>query len=85
MPKHTDKPSGYKSTNASMMKPVKKEMKMPQPMDKPRKQLTKLQLDFMKEHSKKHSAMHNKEMRRLMKLGYCIQIAHALAMKAVGK
>lgn len=81
MPKHTDKPSGYKSTNASMMKPVK----MPKPMDKPRKQLTKLQTEFMKEHSKKHSAAHNKEMRRLMKLGHCIQQAHSIAMKTVGK
>jgi hypothetical protein len=75
MPTHTDKPSGYKSTNASMMKPL----------DKPRKQLTKLQTEFMKEHSKKHSAAHNKEMRRLMKLGHCIQIAHSIAMKTVGK
>jgi len=74
MPQHT-KPAGYKSVNASTMKPL----------NKPRKQLTKLQSDAMKEHSKKHSAKHNKEMRRLMKLGFCYEQSHRLAMKNVGK
>ena len=74
MPYHT-KPTGYKSVNASTMKPL----------NKPRKQLTKLQSDAMKEHSKKHSPAHNKEMRRLMKLGYCYEQSHRLAMKNVGK
>ena len=74
MPYHT-KPNGYKNTKTSEMKPL----------NKPRKQLTKLQVEFMKEHSKKHSPEHNKEMRRLMKKGYCIQQAHQLAMKNVGK
>jgi hypothetical protein len=55
------------------------------PLNKPRKQLTKLQSDAMKEHSKKHSAKHNKEMRRLMKLGFCYEQSHRLAMKNVGK
>jgi hypothetical protein len=74
MPQHT-KPAGYKSVNASTMKPL----------NKPRKQLTKMQSDFMKEHSKKHSPAHNKEMRKLLKEGYCLEIAHRLAMKNVGK
>ena len=55
------------------------------PLNKPRKQLTKLQSDAMKEHSKKHSPAHNKEMRRLMKLGFCYEQSHRLAMKNVGK
>jgi hypothetical protein len=75
MPQHT-KPAGYKSVNAS-------QTKMPK-INKPRKQLTKLQSDFMKEHSKKHSPAHNKEMRKLLKEGYCLEIAHKLAMKNVG-
>ena len=62
-------------------KPIKKE----KPLNKPRKELSKMQKDYMKEHSKKHSPEHNKEMKRLMKLGYCIEQAHRLTMKTIGK
>ena len=78
---HLTKPNGYKNTKTSEMKKPS-EMK---PLNKPRKQLTKLQVEFMKEHSKKHSPEHNKEMRRLMKLGWCVEQSHRLAMKNVGK
>ena len=74
MPYHS-KPSGYKNVKTSEMKPL----------NKPRKQLSKLQVEFMKEHSKKHSPAHNKEMRRLMKKGWCIQMSHKLTMKKIGK
>jgi len=61
-----------------------KKLKMPKPLNKPSKKLNKLQVEYMKKHSKEHSAEHNKEMRRLMKLGYCIEQSHKLAMKKVG-
>ena len=55
------------------------------PLYKPKKQLSKLQVDLMKEHSKKHSKEHNQAMRKYMKQGYCFQQAHTKAMKEVGK
>jgi len=63
-------------------KVVKKEVK---PLNKPRKQLSKLQKEYMSKHSPKHSKEHNAEMIKLMKKGYCIEQAHKLAMKNVGK
>ena len=80
MPYHT-KPNGYKNTKTSETKKTS-EMK---PLNKPRKQLSKLQVGFMKEHSKKHSPAHNKEMRRLMKKGFCIEVSHKMALKKIGK
>lgn len=78
MPYHTD----------SMKTEVKKVMtktKEVKPLNKPRKQLSKLQKDYMEKHSAKHSKEHNAEMIKLMKKGYCIEQAHKLAMKNVGK
>jgi len=71
MPYHTDK----KETKTKMIKPL----------NKPRKQLSKLQKEYMVKHSKLHSSEHNKEMIKLMKAGYCIEQAHKLSMKNVGK
>ena len=53
--------------------------------NKPSKTLNKLQKEYMKEHSKKHSKEHNQYMIKMMKLGYCIEQSHKLALKAVGK
>ena len=79
MPYHTD----------SKMQDVKKVMKTKtkevKPLNKPRTQLSKLQKDYMIKHSPKHSKEHNTEMIKLMKKGYCIEQAHKLAMKNVGK
>lgn len=69
MPYHTDK----------------KETKKIKPLNKPRKELSKLQKEYMKKHSKLHSSEHNKEMIKLMKKGYCIEQSHKLAMKNIGK
>jgi len=55
------------------------------PLYKPKKQLSKLQVDLMKEHSKKHSKEHNQAMRKYMKQGYCFQQSHTLSLKNVGK
>lgn len=82
MPYHS-KPSGYKNVKTSEMKKPKE--KKEKPMDKPHKNLTMLQKEFMKEHSKKHSPEHNKEMIKLMKKGFCIQQSHKMAMKKIGK
>lgn len=99
MPYHTDnkkKNPGYKNTKSSESKPVKKEMTLkeamnkfnemknkPQPMNKPNTMLNKLQKEFMKSH--KQSKLHNDMMTKLMKLGYCIEQAHKLSHKVVGK
>ncbi len=71
MPYHTEK----KETKTKMIKPL----------NKPRKQLSKLQKEYMTKHSKEHTEEHNKEMIKLMKLGYCIEQSHKLAMRKVGK
>ena len=54
-------------------------MKTPIPLNKPRKELTKLQKEFMKEHSKHHSKPHLDKMKKLMKQGFCIEQAHRLS------
>lgn len=63
----------------------KSKVNKPKPLNKPRKELSKMQKDYMKEHSKKHTPEHNREMRRLMKQGYCIEQSHRLTMKSIGK
>lgn len=65
--------------------PAKKKMNMPKPMMKPRKDLSKGQKELMKEIKPNHSPAHMREMRKLMKKGYCFQQAHDIAMKLVGK
>lgn len=86
------KNSAYKSINASQTKDISiKEVMMkfdkmknkPKPMNKPSSSLNKLQREFMKNH--KQSKMHNKVMTKLMKIGYCIEQAHKLSHKLVGK
>tara|TARA_R110002020_G_scaffold353715_1_gene566578 strand:+ start:168 stop:446 length:279 start_codon:yes stop_codon:yes gene_type:complete len=61
------------------------EMKLPKPMMKPRKDLSKGQKQLMKEHKTHHTPAHMKEMTKLMKKGYCFQQAHDITMKIVGK
>ena len=63
----------------------KKVVKMPKPLNKPSKTLNKIQKDYMKEHSKKHSKEHNNYMIKMMKRGMCIEQAHKLALKEIGK
>lgn len=63
----------------------KKVVKMPKPVMKPKKELSKRQKDLMKTHKEHHSTEHLKEMRKLMKKGYCFEQAHELSMKKVGK
>ena len=88
MPYHADISSKIPKTNvqknrAQAKKEVKKE-KMPK-INKPSKTLSKIQKEYMVQHSKKHSKEHNQYMIKMMKLGYCIEISHKLAMKEVGK
>lgn len=63
----------------------KKPTRMPKPMGKPRKDLSKDQKALMKEHKVHHTPKHMREMRKLMKAGYCFSQSHALTMKSVGK
>ena len=70
MPYHTDK---------------KKVVKMPKPIMKPRKELSKGQKALMKEHKEHHTKEHMKEMTKLMKKGYCFQQSHEITMKKIGK
>jgi len=63
----------------------KKVVRMPKPVGKPRKELTKGQKELMKEHKEHHTKEHMKEMRKLMKKGYCFQQAHDITMKKIGK
>jgi hypothetical protein len=62
-----------------------KSMKVPEPMMKPRKMLSKRQKDLMKTHSKHHSEGHLDLMTKLMKDGFCFEQAHEIAQKALGK
>ena len=61
--------------------PEKKPAKMPKPLNKPSKTINKLQREYMKKHSKEH----NEYMIKMMKLGFCIEQSHKLAMKKIGK
>ena len=55
------------------------------PLNKPKKNLSVMQSRLLKEHSKYHSKEHIDTMKKLMKEGYCLQQAHSIAMKLVGK
>jgi len=72
----------YKNINSSSMK---KKAKMPKPVGKARKELTKGQKELMKEHKVHHTSKHMSMMKRLMLKGYCFQQSHDITMKAVGK
>ena len=58
---------------------------MKKPLYKPKKDLTKLQKDLMRNHKKHHTKKHLDKMKELMLQGYCFQQAHELSMKSVGK
>lgn len=55
------------------------------PMYKPKKQLSILQKRLIKEHSKFHTKKHIDRMKELMLQGHCLQSAHDIAIKEVGK
>jgi len=61
------------------------EKKKTRPMYKPKKDLSVLQKRLMKTHKKFHTEKHIKKMKELMLKGHCLQSAHDLAMKQVGK
>ena len=52
---------------------------------KPKKELSKVQKDLMKEHKEHHSKKHMDMMKKAMLSGLCFQEAHKMAMKEVGK
>jgi len=65
--------------------PGKSKKKTMKPLNKPRKQLSPLQKKLLASHKSHHTAKHMKEMRSLMKRGFCMEQSHAIAMKKVGK
>ena len=65
--------------------PYHAKSRMPKPLYKPRKDLSKLQKDLMKTHKVHHTPEHMREMTKLMKKGYCFQQAHDITMKKIGK
>jgi len=77
MPYHTKKKDD-KIKMVIMIK--KKDTKM-----KPKKELTKVQKDLMKEHKDHHTKKHMDMMKKAMLSGLCFQDAHAIAMRKVGK
>ena len=81
MPVHyKKKPKAKPKAQAKQSKP-----KLPKPMGKPKKELTKGQKELMKEHKVHHTPKHMTEMRKLMKKGFCFQQAHDITMKKIGK
>lgn len=62
-----------------------KVVRMPKPIMKPRKDLSKGQKQLMKEHKVHHTNEHMKMMKELMLKGYCFQQAHDLTIKKIGK
>ena len=78
MPYHKSKKKDDKIKMVIMIK--KKDTKM-----KPKKELTKVQKDLMKEIKSKHSKEHMDIMKKAMLAGECFQSAHAIAMRRVGK
>tara|TARA_R110000772_G_scaffold13867_4_gene40563 strand:- start:1041 stop:1214 length:174 start_codon:yes stop_codon:yes gene_type:complete len=55
------------------------------PLFKPRKTLSKRQIDLMKTHKKHHNKKHLDYMKKKMLEGYCFEQAHELAQKNIGK
>jgi hypothetical protein len=55
------------------------------PVFKPKKELSKVQKDLMKEHKTHHTKKHMDMMKKLMLQGFCFQQAHKLSMQRVGK
>lgn len=86
MPYHSSmKPKAKTKTNSKQSKPKSKNIRMPKPMSKPKKELTKGQKQLMKEHKVHHTKAHMSEMTKLMKKGFCFQQAHDITMKKIGK
>ena len=77
MPYHTKKKDKPKMVVVVMKK---KDAKM-----KPKKELSKVQKDLMKEHKEHHTKKHMDMMKKAMLAGECFQNAHAIAMRKVGK
>ena len=63
----------------------KKSIKLPEPIMKAKKMLSKRQKDLMKTHSEHHSKKHLDLMKDLMKKGFCFEQAHEIAQKVAGK
>jgi len=61
------------------------EKKKIKPMYKPKKDLSVLQKRLMKEHKKHHTKKHLDMMKELMLQGHCLQAAHDITMKKIGK
>lgn len=78
MPYHKSKKKDDKIKMVIMIK--KKDTKM-----KPKKELSKVQKDLMKEHKEHHTKKHMDMMKKAMLSGLCFQEAHKMAMKEVGK
>ena len=78
MPYHKSKKDDKPKMVVVVMK--KKDAKM-----KPKKELSKVQKDLMKEIKSKHSKEHMDVMKKAMLAGECFQSAHAIAMRRVGK
>jgi hypothetical protein len=55
------------------------------PVFKPKKELSKVQKDLMREHKFHHTKKHMDMMKKLMLQGFCFQQAHKLSMQRVGK
>ncbi len=64
---------------------MQKKKKKVIPMYKPKKQLSILQKRLMIEHSKHHTKKHLDMMKKLMLQGMCLQQAHDITMKEIGK
>lgn len=55
------------------------------PSFKPKKALSKRQVDLMKTHKKHHTKKHLDFMKKKMLEGFCFEQAHELAQKNIGK
>ena len=55
------------------------------PVFKPKKELSKVQKDLMREHKTHHTKKHMDMMKKLMLQGFCFQQAHKLEIHREGK
>jgi hypothetical protein len=85
MPYHYSKTSNPHTVLFYMKDGKEKKFKLPEPMMKQKKTLSKRQKDLMKTHKEHHSKEHLKLMADLMKKGYCFEQSHEITMKTIGK
>lgn len=78
MPYHTGSKSVSKKSNPKPKKTVSKAISI-------KKELTKSQMDKLKEMRKSHTKKHVDEMVKLLKQGKSFKVAHDMAVKKVGK